>query len=164
MTFFDYFEYQQRCADAFDRHRVLISKILPDARIEHIGSSAVPGAVSKGDLDIFIGVSPSEHEDAVAALISCGFSEHRNTLRTNELCMLMSPEPDVSLQVVANASEFEFFIIFRDVLRSSPDILNQYNQLKRSCEVMDQDDYRKIKSEFIEDILRCAYKNKRSPT
>lgn len=164
MTFFDYFEYQKKCAEAFEKHRVLISKILPDTRIEHIGSSAIPGAVSKGDLDIFVGVSPAEHDDAVAALISSGFSEHRNTLRTNELCMLMSPKPDVSLQVVANASEFEFFIIFRDILRSSPAILSRYNQLKRSCEAMDQDEYRKVKSEFIEDILRRAHRNKRSPT
>ena len=50
--------YQPLARELFNRSSSLIRQALPAARIEHIGSSAIEGAVSKGDLDIFVGVEP----------------------------------------------------------------------------------------------------------
>ena len=43
-----------------------IARLLPDAQAEHIGASAIPGAVSKGDLDICVLVTAQEHARAQA--------------------------------------------------------------------------------------------------
>jgi GrpB-like predicted nucleotidyltransferase (UPF0157 family) len=59
----------------------------------------------------------------------------------------------VALQVVANGSEFECFLAFRDRLRASADLVEKYNTLKRSCEGWPQDKYREKKSAFIEYVL-----------
>jgi GrpB-like predicted nucleotidyltransferase (UPF0157 family) len=152
MKFLEPTEYQPLCINRFDFYKIEVQKLLPKARVEHIGASAVPNAVSKGDLDIFIGVTDLEH--AVASLKILDYSEKQNTLRTDDLCMLESLSEDVALQVVANDSEFEDFLHFREKLREDPKLVEEYNHLKRSCEGFNQDKYRKIKSEFIERILR----------
>ncbi|CAM3686628.1 hypothetical protein VIAQ111709_07315 [Vibrio aquimaris] len=46
--------------------------MLPDAVIEHIGSSSIPNAISKGDLDILVGINASELEKAVTRLTTLG--------------------------------------------------------------------------------------------
>ena len=57
--------YQPLARELFDQLSFKIRQALPAARIEHIGSSAIEGAVSKGDLDIFVGVEPQEFHDAI---------------------------------------------------------------------------------------------------
>ncbi|UAA83772.1 GrpB family protein [Acinetobacter baumannii] len=109
-------------------YRKQISALLPSAQIEHIGSSAIPNAFSKGDLDIYIEVLPDQFEFAIEQLKTLNFIEKQNTLRTNELCMLES-------------------------LYSFSNIINEYNQLKLESTHLDHDQYRAVKSNFIERVL-----------
>jgi GrpB-like predicted nucleotidyltransferase (UPF0157 family) len=62
MKFFEQNEYQEKCSALFLKIKSEISTVLPSAKIEHIGSSSVPGVISKGDLDIYVGVDPQAHE------------------------------------------------------------------------------------------------------
>ena len=68
MIFFEPEQYQQRCTQLFSLYRKQISALLPSAQIEHIGSSAIPNAFSKGDLDIYIEVLPDQFEFAIEQL------------------------------------------------------------------------------------------------
>lgn len=154
MKFFISEQYQPACHKCFNIYQSKIKQLLPNARVEHIGASCIPQAISKGDLDIFVGVEPRDLEDAVKVLKSLGFAEKFETLRTPYLCMLESiSDEDVALQVVANGTEFECFLTFRDQLRANPDLVHQYNDLKLSCVGLEPDDYRIRKSLFIEQIL-----------
>lgn len=154
MRFFNPEEYQAFNEKLFLRYKSKIEEVLPDVRVEHIGASAIPTAISKGDLDIFVGVEAFELESVVELLVTLGFQEKVDTLRTPELCMLEAiSNEDVAIQVVASGSEFEFFLIFRDKLRSNMSLVQQYNELKLSCEGLSQDAYRLKKSAFIEQVL-----------
>ncbi|MEZ8360483.1 GrpB family protein [Vibrio splendidus] len=154
MKFYPAEQYQADCNELFVRYERDIKKLIPNARVEHVGASSIPSAVSKGDLDIFVGVELGELEDAIERLTTLGFSEKLDTLRTPELCMLESTSgDDVALQVVANGSEFECFLRFRDKLRANPALVEQYNTLKMSCEGWPQDEYREKKADFIEHVL-----------
>lgn len=154
MKFYPAEQYQAVCNELFVRYERDIKKLIPNARIEHVGASSIPFAVSKGDLDIFVGIESSELEYAVEQLTTLGFKEKLDTLRTPELCMLESTSgDDVALQVVANGSEFECFLRFRDKLRANPVLVEQYNTLKMSCEGWPQDEYREKKADFIEHVL-----------
>ena len=153
MKFLNADKYQPACNKLYLQYQSKVSKLLPEARIEHIGASSVPGAISKGDLDIFVGVEAPELEKSVEILKTLGFQEKLGTLRTPELCMLESKTEDVAFQVVANGSEFEDFLIFRDRLRANSELLKQYNELKRSCEGLSHEDYRSRKSVFVEQVL-----------
>ena len=139
---------------AFNLYRKQISALLPSVQIEHIGSSAIPNAFSKGDLDIYIEVLPDQFEFAIEQLKTLNFIEKQNTLRTNELCMLESlNNDDVAFQVVVTGSIFTFFLTFRDKLIASPTLVNEYNQLKLESTHLDHDQYRAVKSNFIERVL-----------
>ncbi len=155
MKFYSAEQYQASCEELFLQYGREIQNLLPNARIEHIGASSIPSAVSKGDLDIFIGVESFELEYAVQTLTTLGFQEKVDTLRTSELCMLESTSTDdVAFQVVANGSEFECFLAFRNELRANSALVQQYNELKMSCEGWPQDEYREKKSAFVEYVLR----------
>ncbi|MDF2415764.1 GrpB family protein [Aeromonas sp. 1HA1] len=157
MKFYRAEQYQASCEDLFLRYEREVKNLLPNARVEHVGASSIPLAISKGDLDIFIGVESDELEAAVQILTTLGFKEKVDTLRTSELYMLESrSSDDVAFQLVANGSEFEFFLIFRDKLRANPSLVQQYNELKMSCEGLSQDDYRRKKSDFINHVLTGA--------
>lgn len=154
MVFLEPEQYQQRCIQLFNSYQKDISTLLPFAKIEHIGSSAIPNAISKGDLDIYIEVMPEQFEFAIEQLKTLNFIEKQNTLRTHELCMLESlNNDDVAFQIVVTDSIFTFFLTFKNKLISSPTLVNEYNQLKLQCSHLDPDQYRTIKSDFINRVL-----------
>ncbi len=97
---------------------------------------------------------PAYFEVSVRTLQKLGFQEKRDTLRTPELCMLESQfVNDVALQIVANGSESECYIEFRDKLIATPRLVELYNDLKRACEGMEHDEYRDKKAIFIAQVL-----------
>lgn len=154
MVFLEPEQYQQRCAQLFNSYQKDISTLLPFAKIEHIGSSAIPNAISKGDLDIYIEVKPDQFKFAIERLKTLNFIEKQNTLRTHELCMLESlNNDDVAFQIVVTDSIFTFFLAFKNKLISSPKLVNEYNELKLQCSHLDPDQYRTIKSDFINRVL-----------
>lgn len=112
--------YQALAERVFMEVREQLAGLLPDARVEHVGSSAVPGAVSKGDVDICVAVSAGRLEVALQALTKLGYHEAHATLRTPQLCMLKSSRSDVdlALQLIEAGSRFDFFVSFRDALRA----------------------------------------------
>lgn len=157
MKFYSADEYQKSCEKLFFWYKSQIETLVPSAVVEHIGASSIPMAVSKGDLDIFVGVADAELESTVVVLTKLGFQEKVDTLRTSELCMLESTsDNDVALQVVAKGSEFECFLEFRDKLRANTLLVQQYNELKMACEGLSQEAYRKRKSAFVEHVLTQA--------
>ena len=156
MKFFPANIYQQELKILFAEYKKQILSLLPDARVEHIGSSAIPRAYSKGDLDILVGVEEVDFERAIELLKKLNFKEKINTLRTNDLCMLEvnDSEKDIAFQIVTKDSLYLNFLTFRDILRASPSLVDQYNHLKISCIGFEEDEYRKVKTSFIEKTLR----------
>lgn len=152
-------DYQAHAATVFASVAREVSALLPLAQVEHVGASSIPGAASKGDLDICVLVAPHAHPSAVDALLAAGYAAKSDTLRTPALCMLLSPRTDldVALQVVARGSEFEsFFLHFRDALRADPILVTQYNQLKQQFAGSGEERYRAEKSRFIAAVLGAA--------
>lgn len=153
MQFFSQSEYQERVESAFSVLKKKLSEALPWAEIEHIGSSAIKGAVSKGDLDVLVRINRDEFPAAIQIIESLGFSIKQDTLRTESLCMLQG-SGDTAIQLIERGSKFEMFIKFRDLMNASPELVKQYNQLKMSCAGLSEDEYRKRKSEFIQTLLQ----------
>lgn len=145
-------EYQDAVEQKFLAMKARLSSAVPYAEIEHIGSSAIRGAVSKGDLDILVRVNRSQFSDALNAISNAGFAIKPGTLRTESLCMLEGAE-DVAVQLIERGSEFEMFVRFRDLMNSDPGLVERYNALKVSCAGMSENEYRARKSEFIQRLL-----------
>ncbi len=155
MIFLEPEEYQEKV-------NLLFEKVLSDlagkvnlSRLEHIGASSIAGSVSKGDLDIFLGIDKSMFDITIGDLKNAGFVEKVGTLRTDDLCMMITEKYnyDVAIQVVVNGSEFEDFIKFRDFMISRPDLVEELNKLKRESQGLIPSDYRKKKSNWVESVI-----------
>ncbi len=127
-------------------------------RVEHIGSTAVPGLAAKPIVDILVTVAdPDDEAVLVAALEPAGYE-----LRVREPGhrMFRTPERDVHVHVWRDSDpEVERHLRFRDHLRSSPADRAAYEQLKRDLarrEWRDMNYYAEAKTEVIQAILGRA--------
>lgn len=149
-------DYQPRLIDEFKAWANRLHQ-LGAAGVEHIGASAIPGAISKGDLDILVLVAPSELEVFKAAIERSGFAEKAGTLRTPELCMMVHPDHNhLAIQVVARGSEFQhLFLAFRDALRADERLVREYNEIKLAAAGLQNEEYRAAKEQFIRAVLNA---------
>ena len=124
-------------------------------RIEHVGSTAVPGLAAKPILDILVSVEDPEDESAYStALQEAGYE-----LRVREPGhrMFRTPERDVHVHVWRSGGvEEQRQLAFRDRLRASAGARARYEDTKRSLagRYRDVNYYAEAKSAVIEDILR----------
>lgn len=155
MQFFYPEQYQPRAQAVYQEIAKKLKVLLPGAVIEHVGSSAIKDVVSKGDLDVFVGVERTEITRAILAIESLGFRIKQETLRNDQLHPFESIDYpfQVGIQLVERGSRFEFFTRFRDLLNHSSTLRDRYNKLKIKAERLDEADYRQVKSNFIEKVL-----------
>jgi len=133
--------------------------------IEHIGSTAVPGLAAKPVIDILIGVRSLEDAAAfLPPLAPLGYTyipQHEAIFPERRyLHRIVNGRHTHHLHIVEPGSDFyRIQLLFRDYLRSHPDAVGQYAELKyRLAEKYrnDREAYTDAKSGFIRDILQRA--------
>ena len=153
-------EHDPAWAARFELERARIHSALGDraVRIDHVGSTAVPGLAAKPIVDIDVSVADPADEDAfLPDLLAAGY-----VLRVREPGHLMvrTPELDVHVHVCASGGDWEVrHLVFRDWLRAHPDDRRRYEDVKRSLagrEWADMNDYADAKSDVIAAIMRRA--------
>lgn len=154
MKLFKAEQYQPRCRRVYLHYFTLLSKVLPEVKIEHIGASEIPNAISKGDLDIYVAVDQAEFDHAQRCISALGFEKKLDSFHSKELCMFESKiRDDVVIQRVVKESRYDFFLQFRDQLISSAHLRQQYNALKCESAHLELEQYRERKSIFIQNVL-----------
>jgi GrpB-like predicted nucleotidyltransferase (UPF0157 family) len=160
-------EYQDTWPRQFQQvaEQLLASVSLPGARLEHIGSTSVPGLCAKPVLDLLLGVSALEEaEVAIPALASAGFvyrPEHEVAIPDRRY--FVRPEGQtlrVHLHaVLLGGLLWQQHLYFRDVLRQEPLLREQYAKLKRRLAVLHAQDkaaYTEAKAPFISQVLASS--------
>lgn len=139
--------------NTFNIQKERIEKVIPDAEIHHVGSSAIPNSLTKGDLDIQVRVSPKSFLIAVEELSKL-YEPNEGSIKTNEFRAFKddTTEPPVGIQLTVFNSEFDFFWKFRDILLQNDKYRNEYDNLKRKFEGKEMDKYREAKNEFFNKI------------
>lgn len=135
----------------FARIRVL----LPDAELHHIGATAVPGALTKGDIDILLRVKPPDFPIVVEALKQ-HFQIKQPENWTPEFASFGDdtayPLP-VGVQVVVRDSSVDFLLFLRDYFIENSAALTEYNRLKTAHCKDGPEGYWKAKNELLARIL-----------
>ncbi len=139
----------------FEEMTGILRRQLPGcAEILHVGATAIPGCLTKGDLDIAVRVPVqcfSESDGALASL----FTRNAGSIQT-EVFSAFEDEtrsPHLGIQLVTMNSSFDVFHLFTKALRNSPRLLEEYNALKREFEGMEMGAYRKAKDDFVTRVL-----------
>ena len=142
---------------AFKRQSRTIRSLLPAAEVEHMGATAVPGSITKGDLDLLVRVPEERFASAVAAL-ETRYAIHQPenwTAAYASFADAPADDPPVGVQLVVAGSDLDVaFVSIRGLLRSRPDLVERSNELKRSFEEGDPEEYVMAKQIFIEGLLR----------
>ena len=137
------------------------------SRINHIGSTSVPGLIAKPTIDILLEIpTDADIPSLTAALISAGYI--CNTQPSNPAPNLMfmkgyTPQgfrgQAVHLHVRFPGDWNELY--FRDYLRSHPETAKSYGKLKQNLQLRyehDRDAYTEAKTDFIQEATRLARK------
>lgn len=136
--------------DTFIIQKERIIKVIPNAEIHHVGSSAIPNSLTKGDLDIQVRVSSKSFSIAVEKLSKL-YKSNEGSIKTNEFRAFEDDtiSPPVGVQLTVFNSEFDFFWKFRDILLKNDTYRNDYDNLKRKFEGEKMNKYRESKNEFF---------------
>lgn len=116
-------DYNPQWPEMFKREADRIRTALGDRalRIEHTGSTAVPGVVAKPIIDVLLVVSDSGVEDEyVPALEAVGYVLRIRETNWFEHRMFKGPDTDMNLHVFSlGCPEIDRMLVFRDWLRNN---------------------------------------------
>ena len=156
-------EYDPAWRDLFTREATRIMQILGDTakRVEHVGSTSVPGLAAKPIIDILVEVADSSAEPTyVTPLESNGYELRIREHDWWEHRMLKGPDTDVNLHVfTVGCPEVNRMLRFRDHLRANPADRKLYEDRKRelaSREWAYIQNYADAKTDVVEDIIARA--------
>jgi GrpB-like predicted nucleotidyltransferase (UPF0157 family) len=153
-------EYDPAWPELYRREEEKIRRALGDGalRVEHAGSTSVPGLAAKPVIDVLLEVADTTDEDAyVPALEAEGYALRIREPDWFEHRLLKGTDPAVNLHVFpAGCPELERMLRFRDHLRANEADRDLYLRTKR--ELAEQtwehvQHYADAKAEVVEDIL-----------
>ena len=128
--------------------------------IEHIGSTSIEGLSSKPIIDIVVMIENHENANAFAdGLAQMGYKFHS---ASTERLFYTKGDPIEYHLSIAYANRGGFWprqILFRDYLRTHPDVRDEYAKLKNDLLQKDptgSDGYIAGKTEFVQGILKQA--------
>lgn len=130
-------------------------------RVEHVGSTAVPGMVAKPCVDTVLVVADSADENAyLPALEKAGYTLMVREPEWHEHRLLNGPDVTVNMHVFSDGcDEVERMLRFRDRLHADSDDHAHYVRTKRELAARQwsrMQDYADAKSEVVADILTRA--------
>jgi GrpB-like predicted nucleotidyltransferase (UPF0157 family) len=129
-------DYDPRWPHLFEREADTIQAALQNRalRIEHVGSTSVPGLAAKPVVDILLVVADSaEESDYLPALEAAGYRLQIREPEWHEHRMFKGPHIDVNLHVFSGGClEVERMLAFRDWLRNDETDRELYAQTKRA--------------------------------
>lgn len=132
-----------------------LRNLLPRAIIEPIGATAIPGCLTKGDIDLLARVEPAEMQSAIAALAS-RFTPHQTENWSPSFASFAAERDAIPVGVqlvIINSRDDADFYTFRDRLRASHELVDQYNALKQSWHGRSMAEYREAKERFVRQVL-----------
>jgi GrpB-like predicted nucleotidyltransferase (UPF0157 family) len=135
-----------------------------ELRIEHVGSTSVPGLVAKPIIDIVVTVLESGDERQYApALETAGYRLHLREQGWYEHRLFKGAQDSVNLHVFQQGvPEIERMVKFRDWLRTSRDDRELYARAKRALAEQEwkfTQNYADAKSTVVEEIMSRALRD-----
>jgi GrpB-like predicted nucleotidyltransferase (UPF0157 family) len=130
-------------------------------RLEHVGSTSVPGLAAKAIIDILLVVPDSSDEPAyLPELEAAGYVLVIREPEWHQHRCFKGPDTNVNLHVYSPGSpEIERYLLFRDRLRDHPEDRARYQRVKRELAERDWtyvQEYADAKSEIVEEIIARA--------
>jgi GrpB-like predicted nucleotidyltransferase (UPF0157 family) len=125
------------------------------ADIQHVGSTAIPGSLTKGDLDVQIRVVAAEYcaaKERLCRLFDVNVGGFVADDATSFEDYRTEPPTGIHLTVIGGSADTQW--LFRDRLIASEVLRREYDELKRQFEGSSMAKYREAKETFVDRVLR----------
>ncbi|RYJ14256.1 GrpB family protein [Halogeometricum borinquense] len=157
-------EYNPEWPDIFERERQRLASVLDEytARIEHIGSTSVPGLAAKPIIDITAVVTDIDGCWGDLDKLSAVFGYELSSIPSDWLFVQRTDESGqlYNLHLISAADDqWKQDLLFREYLRTYPDVRDEYASVKRSAAESNPNDitaYTYSKNEFCQSVLERA--------
>lgn len=145
---------EERSTEVVEWLRQQLADLLGTVTVTHIGATSVPGALTKGDVDVLAVVSKEAFVNA-EALVAGRFVRNEGSELTESFASFKGTygATEYGIQLLAEGNEAYQFQELVQRLRDTPELLQRYNEIKANSCSGSMDAYRKAKSEFIERTL-----------
>ena len=142
--------FRARVQQRFEELRRELLTIVPDADIEHVGSTAVPESLTKGDLDVQVRIGELEYSAAKERLCQL-YDVNVGGFATDDAISFQdySSDPHVGIHLTVKGGSADIQHRFRDRLRLSESLRDDYDNLKRRFEGKSMSKYRDAKEKFV---------------
>lgn len=150
----------------YERKRILKTLGQKALAVEHIGSTSIPSLASKNIVDIMLGVQDSDDaEECLPKLKNIGYDDVTPEPGNPEWYYCLGTDLATSychLHIVKfQSSRWTNHLLFRDYLRTHPDLATQYDDLKNEFAQTFRNDrqaYTQAKASFITSVLEEGHK------
>lgn len=158
VTFTDVSAVRQIADREFSRIEATITALLPHARIEHVGGTALPRGITKGDLDIQVRVAAGDF-DAARAALGRAFAPDPDNVWGDGAASFRLDDADIptAVHLTEIGGAFDFQWKYRDVLIGRPDLACEYDGIKRRFDGKPMADYRNAKAAFFDRIRHLVH-------
>lgn len=135
---------------SFEKLRITLEPVVEGGEIHHVGSTAIPGSLTKGDLDVQIRVKKTQFE-TVSSRLRAIYVVNEGGFTGTDAISFEHKDGDVSigihLTVIDGSCDLQHR--FRDRLLASIPLQKEYDQLKRRFDGRSMKAYRDAKEQFV---------------
>lgn len=134
-------------------------QLLPQASVEHIGSTSVLGLPAKPVVDLAVGVPADQIADVTQLLVQHGFDLEGQKPRHSWLSLPDRTARQYVIHVLEqDGRQLQRRLLFRDTLRADAAARSRYLEVKRKAAASSAnwDEYTQAKTDVVHDILDAA--------
>lgn len=163
MKIYKFRKYKRKFPKLFKKEKAALLRILPkNTKIEHIGSTSVPGLGGKGIIDIIIGVKKNEILNSAKLLIKNMYYFKDENSKEDRLFFIkeygLIKKRRVHIHLTAyNSKIWKQALKFKNHLIKNKKTREEYIKIKKqACKLCKQEGkiYRAHKNKFIKKVLR----------
>lgn len=159
-------EYDPRWSLMFEEEAAVVASVLSRelvVRIDHIGSTAVPGLVAKPIIDLLVSVHSlvEARQVAISPLEELGYAYWFDNPDPQRMFFVKGLPPNSPrthhIHIIESSSIRLERLMFRDYLREHPDEVLRYAQLKRYLAEQfptDREAYTSGKAEYVQSVMQ----------
>lgn len=161
-------KYSKISPKLYRKKKIKIKKILPKARIEHIGSTAVPKLGGKGIIDILIGVAKKNILKTKKKLQILGYTlpkgGSKNRIFFEKDCKINGKKQRFHLHLTPyNSQVWRKALALRNYLIKNKQEAKNYIKIKKEAVKIANGEgklYREYKKRFLDNLNKKAMKSK----
>lgn len=147
-------EFTNTAGRVFKEQKQRILDQIPYVEVHHVGGTAIPNLITKGDLDVNVRVEKNNFNSAVEVLRQMyeinqldNWTENYASFKDDKNLGI-----DLGVQLTVIGSSDDYFLSQRDILLTNMNLVKELNDIKARYEGKSMDEYRKEKGQFFERI------------